>query len=301
MDDSQETEPEGPAPHVERVRRRLLLLLWTVRQLAARSHRGGRPVNDDHFLIVELGRHQRTIATNLPDGDVPVRFEEHGYGMIVADGLGRAAATASRLAITTLANLVLRFGKWQLRIDPETADDVINRARRFYHQVDRTVTETVEQAEYGGPGRTCTAGAPGQCPEARRSFARESSRGLLALLISVSTASPMRRPCPRAAVKDAHGDSCAAHAGRARIKPGQFSCSVRIACCCAPAAERRRRREERRGGPRMRAPLDDVPAGEICRRRAPAHARQKDMCQRRLNTAVRGQAEGWRPQGEHGF
>lgn len=160
MDDSNEIEPEEPdlltpkltgeafSPRASTVRA----------QVAARSHRGGRSENDDHFLIVELGRYQRTIATNLPDGQVPVRFEEAGYGMIVADGLGKAGATASRLAITTLAQLVLQFGKWRLRIDPDTADDVIDRARRFYRQVDQTVTESgSERTDLSGMGATLTA------------------------------------------------------------------------------------------------------------------------------------------------
>ena len=160
MDDSRGTEPEEPDPFTsEPTDEPFPPLSSTVRvQIVARSDPGGRPVNDDHFLVVELGRHQRTIATNLPDGQVPVRFDESGYGMIVADGLGKAGATASQLAITTLANLVLRFGKWQLRIDPDTADDVIHRARRFYDRVDQTVTETAsEQTELSGMGATLTA------------------------------------------------------------------------------------------------------------------------------------------------
>ena len=160
MDDSQETEPEEPDLVPSRLTDEAFPpLSSTVRvQVAARSDRGGRPVNDDHFLTVEFGRYQRTLATNLPDGQVPDRFEEAGYGMIVADGLGQAGATASRLAVTTLAHLVLRFGKWQLRIDPETADDVIHRARRFYQQVDQTVTESGgERSDLSGMGATLTA------------------------------------------------------------------------------------------------------------------------------------------------
>jgi serine/threonine protein phosphatase PrpC len=160
MDDSEETEPEEPDVLASKLTDGTFPpLSSTVSvQVAARSHRGGRPENGDHFLIVELGRYQQTIATNLPDGQVPVRFEEAGYGMIVADGLGKAGATASRLAITTLAHLVLHFGKWQLRIDPDTADDVINRARRFYRQVDQTVTETgSERTDLSGMGATLTA------------------------------------------------------------------------------------------------------------------------------------------------
>jgi len=160
MDDSQETEPEEPDSLTSTLTDEAFPpLSSTVRvQVAARSHCGGRPVNDDHFLVVEFGRYQRTLATNLPDDQVPARFGEAGYGMIVADGLGQAAATASRLAITTLANLVLRFGKWQLRIDPETAEDVINRARRFYQEVDLIVSETAsEQSDLSGMGATLTA------------------------------------------------------------------------------------------------------------------------------------------------
>lgn len=160
MDDSEETKPEEPDLLTTKLTDEAFApLSSTVRvQIAARSHCGGRPVNDDHFLIVELGRYQRTIATNLPDGQVPVRFEEAGYGMIVADGLGEAGATASRLAITTLAHLVLHFGKWQLRIDPDTADDVMDRARRFYSQVDQTVTETgSERTDLSGMGAALTA------------------------------------------------------------------------------------------------------------------------------------------------
>ena len=160
MDDSQETDPDEPTPVTSALTDEPFPpLSSTVKvQVAARSHRGGRPVNDDHFLVVEFGRYQRTLATNLPDDQVPARFGEAGYGMIVADGLGPAAATASRLAITTLANLVLRFGKWQLRIDPDTAEDVINRARRFYQEVDMIVTETAsEQSDLSGMGATLTA------------------------------------------------------------------------------------------------------------------------------------------------
>jgi len=110
-------------------------------QVTARSLAGARPINDDHFLVVELGRHQQTLVTNLPDGHVPPHFAETGYGMIVADGLGPSAGTASRLAISTLAQMVLQFGRWNLRIDPDTANGIIARAQRFYDGVDRQLAE----------------------------------------------------------------------------------------------------------------------------------------------------------------
>src|SRR4030095_9483531 len=79
------------------------------------SHVGKvRSINEDHFMIIRLGRDQETLLTNLPAGDVPDHFQESGYAMIVADGMGGAARgeVASRLAISTLAHLGLQFGKW---------------------------------------------------------------------------------------------------------------------------------------------------------------------------------------------
>ena len=58
-----------------------------------------RAVNGDHYLILRLGRHEETIMTSLPVDDVPTRFDEYGYGMIVADGMGAGGESASRLAI----------------------------------------------------------------------------------------------------------------------------------------------------------------------------------------------------------
>ena len=129
-------------------------------ELAGRSHAGTRPANEDHYLILRLGRDQQTLATSLPESAVPARFEETGYGMVVADGMGATGAgeTASRLAIRTLAELLLHFGRWNLRVDPLTAQDIMQRAERFYHRVDETVTEVgFESPERYGMGTTLTA------------------------------------------------------------------------------------------------------------------------------------------------
>ena len=116
----------------------------TVRvEFGARSHIGSlHEVNEDHYAIIELGRHQETLLTSLPEAVIPKRFEEYGYGMVVADGFGGEGAgeTASRLAIATLMHLLLHFGKWNLRIvDDRIAQEVLDRAERFYRHVDSTV------------------------------------------------------------------------------------------------------------------------------------------------------------------
>src|SRR5262245_267192 len=79
--------------------------------LAALSHQGNvRVNNEDHFLVARGERSLETVRTNLPSDLIPQRFAEVGYGMLVADGMGghQAGEIASRLAISTLVNLVLQ-------------------------------------------------------------------------------------------------------------------------------------------------------------------------------------------------
>jgi serine/threonine protein phosphatase PrpC len=108
----------------------------------AQSRRAkGRGANDDHYAVIEMGRHQETLLTSLPKGALPDRYDEYGYAMVVAGGIGAwgSGEFASRLAVTTLMHLVLHFGKWQLRVDESVAQDIMRRADRFYRQVDNAV------------------------------------------------------------------------------------------------------------------------------------------------------------------
>jgi PPM family protein phosphatase len=129
-------------------------------EFGAASHPGlRRPTSDDHYLIVELGRHQSTIATSLPAGTVPDRFDEQGYGMVVADGMGPdGPELASRLALATLVQLVLHYGKWSIRVNERTAWEFVQRAERFYRKVDQTVTEASQtHPALAGMSTTLTA------------------------------------------------------------------------------------------------------------------------------------------------
>ncbi len=100
--------------------------------------------NTDHFLAIRLGRLQETVATSLSAGDLPPRFEEHAYAMLVADGLGGhgTGARASRLALSTLAHLAIRYGKWNVRMGADTAADIAEQGEFFYRQI----TDAMSQA-----------------------------------------------------------------------------------------------------------------------------------------------------------
>src|SRR4051794_38322972 len=82
------------------------------------SHQGRvRANNEDHFLVIRAGRLLETIFTNVTGNQPGNRFEETGYGFIVADGVGGEAAgeVASRDAIFAVLNMVLHTPDWQFR------------------------------------------------------------------------------------------------------------------------------------------------------------------------------------------
>src|SRR5262249_41453010 len=102
-----------------------------------------RSFNDDHYIAVRLGRHQETLATSLNASDLPLRFEEYGYALLVADGIGErgAGSVASRVALSTIAHLAMQFGRWNLRVDPITAWEIVKRVEWFYTRADAAVAE----------------------------------------------------------------------------------------------------------------------------------------------------------------
>jgi PPM family protein phosphatase len=133
-------------------------------EFGAVTHPGlRRTTSDDHFLIVRLGRSQETVASSLPAGAVPDRFYEQGFGIVIADGMGPdGPEIASRLAIATLAQLVLRYGKWNVRVNEQTAWEIVQRAERFYRRVGEEVTEASHQhPALQGMGTTLTAAYSG--------------------------------------------------------------------------------------------------------------------------------------------
>jgi len=106
--------------------------------LAAVSHRGlVRESNQDHYLVVRVGRSLQTLLANLPAGQVPDRHEEVAYGLVVADGMGGPAGgqVASRLAITTLVSLALHTPDWVLGVRPEDTRRRVQRMEARWRHV----------------------------------------------------------------------------------------------------------------------------------------------------------------------
>jgi protein phosphatase len=122
-----------------------------------------RPNNEDHFLVARFGRFMEFLGTNLPPGLIPSRFDEVGYGMVVADGMGGHAAgeEASKLAIQTLVQLLRATPDWILRMDdPALAEEVMRRATEQFAQINQVLAQdAVEDPRLHGFGTTMTIAA----------------------------------------------------------------------------------------------------------------------------------------------
>ena len=126
---------------------------------AGLSHKGHvRSNNEDHFLIARFGRFLEPVLTNVP-GQADTVFEEEGHGMVVADGMGGAAAgeLASNLAIRTLISLVVQTPDWIISTAGSQAERVTQRMAERYRQIDDRLLEEVEKSpRLKGMGTTMT-------------------------------------------------------------------------------------------------------------------------------------------------
>jgi serine/threonine protein phosphatase PrpC len=110
---------------------------------AASSCGKARSQNTDHYLVVRFGRLQETMLTSLATADLPAAFEEYAYAMLVADGLDEegGGARASRLALSTVAHLAIRYGKWNVRIGPDNIAEVVEQSELLYREVNNAMRD----------------------------------------------------------------------------------------------------------------------------------------------------------------
>jgi protein phosphatase len=102
----------------------------------------------------------QTLYTNVPQSELPGSFEETGYGMVVADGMGGQAGgeVASRSAIQILLKLTKKAPNWILKMDEDEAREVMELASSFYQTVDSVLTDKAKsEPALHGMGTTLTA------------------------------------------------------------------------------------------------------------------------------------------------
>ena len=121
-----------------------------------------RATNEDHFLIVRAGRALETVLTSLSkDETMPGElFEETGYAMVVADGIGSDARgeMASRQAIYTLLSLALHTPDWQFRWGRKEKNTVMWRMKDRFRRVNAALLrDATANASVGGMCTTMTA------------------------------------------------------------------------------------------------------------------------------------------------
>jgi PPM family protein phosphatase len=130
--------------------------------LAAQSHQGHvRDQNEDHYLAVRATRSLETVLSNLPEDLLPGRSNETAYGMLVADGMGGAAAgeVASSVALLKLLELVVQTPDWFMKMNQrENATIVMQRMTDRFRQIDDELREQGEtNRSLHGMGTTLTA------------------------------------------------------------------------------------------------------------------------------------------------
>ena len=130
-------------------------------EIGALSHPGKvRKRNEDHHLALRVQRSLATIATNLPAGDLPLRLDQQGYVLLVADGIGGRSGGehASRRAISALVELATRIPDWIFRLDDVHAGEFMKRAEDYFGQVDAILeAEAAADPALSGMGTTLTA------------------------------------------------------------------------------------------------------------------------------------------------
>jgi serine/threonine protein phosphatase PrpC len=112
-----------------------------------------RDRNEDHFLVARLAKSMEITATSLPhDGQSPFS-EEEGYLVVVADGMGGAAAgeRASALAVESIEAFVQNTLKWFLHLGSREERVLFDELRESLQRADRTLFERAQSnpALYG--------------------------------------------------------------------------------------------------------------------------------------------------------
>ena len=99
--------------------------------------------NEDHFLLARLCKSMHVCKTSLPESGKSPFAEEEGYLIVVADGMGGAAAgeRASALAIESVESFVQNTLKWFLHLSGRDEQTLLDELRQSLERADRTIIE----------------------------------------------------------------------------------------------------------------------------------------------------------------
>ena len=133
--------------------------------IAALTHPGARPNNEDAYVVYRIGRFMERVSSNLPVADLPERYDDSGHLMIVGDGVGGAAGgeVASRTALLSLVGEIVRSPKWALKLDdPATREneisELVERSRAYLQHMHAAIRERqARDPRYEGMGTTFTS------------------------------------------------------------------------------------------------------------------------------------------------
>jgi len=126
----------------------------------AQTHPGKkRTNNEDHFLVARLAKSMQVCKSSLPDDGVYHFSDEEAYLMVVADGMGGAAAGehASALAVGSLEEFVLDTFKWFLHLGGREQSVLFEELRKGLERADRKVFDLAQaDPRLVGMGTTLT-------------------------------------------------------------------------------------------------------------------------------------------------
>ena len=151
---SGETTRELPAKPVDRPAPRLTI------ETGAMTHPGKvRDNNEDHFLVARLAKSMHVFQSSLPGAGATRFSDEEGDLLVVADGMGGAAAgeRASALAVQTVEEFVLNAFKWFLHLGAREEHALATELREGLERADRSVIERARaDPKLYGMGTTLT-------------------------------------------------------------------------------------------------------------------------------------------------
>jgi PPM family protein phosphatase len=126
----------------------------------ALTHQGKvRTNNEDHFLVARLAKSMQICQSSLKNSGETRFSDEDGYLLVVADGMGGAAAgeRASALAVESVESFALNTLKWFLRIGKTDESELVKELRQGLELADRTVVDEAEaNSRFYGMGTTLT-------------------------------------------------------------------------------------------------------------------------------------------------